>query len=163
MRNKLYSALIVVFSAVFALHVLAVMAADRLFSVSMAAEEGGIAPERGIKLIDIATKLDPGNAELYYRKYKLLLLTGKDAKGSEKAVLLKRRLHALGHCINLCPSRAVYHIFYGLTVARMTARPNAQTRQIILSELRKASELNPSNSRYKKRYLRYLERFKPQS
>jgi len=145
MNNKLTKTAIIIFTLIFALRVITIFAADRLYSMSLSAEEGKRPVEQALNLLTRATKLDSTNADLYYQKYLTLTprLTTHDPK---------LRLQALKHCINLVPSWAVYHLYYGLMLEKMFQNPNSLTSELILSELQKATKLKPSSELYKKIY-----------
>ncbi len=63
----------------FAGTVISVFSADRLYSMSLAAENGTRPVERGIALINTAIHLDPLDARLYSQKYQLMGLITQDA------------------------------------------------------------------------------------
>ena len=72
MKYKVVRYTIIILSVIFAIRVLSIFIADRLCSMSMAVESGKITPDRGVKLLNIAIKLDSQNADLYFRKYQVL-------------------------------------------------------------------------------------------
>ena len=134
------------------------MTADRLYSMSMAAKVGDIAPEQGVAYLNVATRLDSTNAALYYQKYKILHLLAKNEIRHTKYDIREQQLHLLRRCINLCPSWAQYHLLYALTAERLSTRPNIFTQQLILSELEKATTLKPYSPMYKDIYQKYLSK-----
>jgi hypothetical protein len=163
MSNKLTKITIIIFSIIFAIRVVTIFGADRLYSMSLAAETGKITPDAAIKLLDVATNLDSTNADLYFRKYEILNLKTQNATTQQRnnAITQQRnnaitqQLRLLTKCINLCPSWSAYHLYYALTLKRMSPKPNLITRQLILSELESASDLKPYSSRYRQMYERY--------
>ena len=148
MKNKLMQLILILFSLVFAIRVLTILTADRLYSMSPAAETGKITSDRAIVYLDLATTLDSTNADIYFQKYKVLDLKQKNSILNTRYSILKKQLHLLRHCINLCPSWPRYHLTYALTLERMSPIPNLMTRQMILSELQKATTLKPYSSLY---------------
>jgi len=153
MKQKLTKYIIILFSVVFAIRVLTIFAADRLYSMSLAAEKGIISPNKAITYLDYAISLDSTNADLYYQKYKIL--RGLSPKGTvldEDRNLHKKQLHTLRKCINLCPTLSRYHIFYAFTLKRMMPKSNPMTRQMILSEMKKAVQLKSYSKLYGKIY-----------
>ena len=159
MKNKLYNGVLIIFILIFALRVITIFIADRCYSMSMSAEKGKITPDQAITLLNIATKLDSTNANLYYQKYELLNLRTTDDQRPTTDETLRQQLHLLRTCINLCPSWPAYHLFYALTLNKFSSNPNVVTRKQILSELQKASELKPYSELYSKIYKRYLEKY----
>jgi len=137
---------------IFALRVITIFTANRLYSMSLAAEEGERPVSQALNLLITATKLDFTNADLYYQEYITLnpRLTTQDP--SPMTYDPKLRLQALKHCIDLTPSWPVYHLYYGLMLKKMSQTPNPLTRDLILSELQKASELKPSSELYQNIY-----------
>ena len=146
--------LLILFSITFAVRVISIFTADRLYSMSMAAEKGSISPETALKYIDIATNLDSTNADLYFQKYQILELSSRALVPSEvegrpeaesrdlkneiqdtRYEIRKQQLHLLRTCIDLCPTWPRYHLTYAMTLERMSPTPNLMTRQKILSEL----------------------------
>ena len=142
----------VVFSAVFALRILTIFTADRLYSMSLAAETGKISPEKGLKIISTAVMLDPSNAKLHYEKCEILELEIKDKKRKQRNILFEKQLHILRRCINLCPSWAAYHMHYALILSRMSRNPNMFTREMINSEIEQSIELKPYSKLYRRIY-----------
>ena len=160
MKDKRIKLLIILITVIFAVRIVTIFVADRLYSMSMAAEIGRISPEQGIGYLNIATKLDSTNADLYYQKYKILSVSTQTANRKPQTELLKRQLHMLRRCIQLCPSWPAYHMFYALTLNRMSPKPNVMTRELILSELKKAADLKPYSTRYHQIYQNNLNRYK---
>jgi hypothetical protein len=159
MKNKILKSIIVVFSLVFAMRVITMLTADCLYRMSKVAEEDKIPIDRGVACLNIATKFDPANADLYFRKYELLDIKAKNQKPTIKNEIRKQELTLLRQCVQLCPSWPAYHLFYALTLGQMNTRPNFITQQKILSELEKASELKPYSTLYRKIYKTYLNKF----
>lgn len=160
MKYKVVRYTIIILSVIFAIRVLSIFIADRLCSMSMAVESGKITPDRGVKLLNIAIKLDSQNADLYFRKYQVLDIKEKDAEPLLVNKSIKYQLELLKRCINLCPSWADYHTYYALTLQKMTSNPNIVTRELILSELKKASELKPYSELYRKIYYKHIIAYK---
>ncbi len=163
MKNKHIKTLLTVFTVIFALRVVTIFAADRLYSMSLAAEVGKIAPDRAVSMLDAAIKLDSANAELYYKKYEILNRGTKSDKNDVQRTMYeirKRQLNLLKKAINFCPSWPAYHLRYALTLKRMVKYPNVQTRELILSELKKAVELKPFSELYMRIYKKYVEKLK---
>lgn len=152
MKNKVIRYSIIVFSMVFMVRIITIFTADRLYSMSLAAEEGKRAPEEAITMLNIATTLDSTNVNLYFMKYEILEL-------KTKSDILKKQLHILKKCIDLCPSWPAYHIYYAFTLKQMSLKPNIVTKELILSEFKKAAELKPYSPMYKKLYQKYLNRY----
>ena len=164
MKDKAIKLIIVLFTIVFTMRVVTVFIADCLYNMSMAAEKDKIPTSRGIELLNIATKLDSTNANLYFKKYEFLDIQAKKLKGEERYKtydIRKQQLYLLRQCIQLCPSWSAYHLYYALTLGQMSSRPNIVTKEKILDELKKASELKPYSELYGKIYKSYLKRFLP--
>ena len=163
MKDKAIKLIIVLFTIVFTMRVVTVFIADRLYSMSMAAEKGRIPVSRAVTFLNIATKLDSSNANLYYQKYELLELSLRGAKAdeaiSQNDMRRKQQLHLLRQCIQLCPSWPAYHLFYAFTLKKMSPNPNIVTQGQILSEFKKAAELKPYSELYRKIYKSYLKKF----
>ena len=153
MRNKVIRYCVIIFSIVFAVRVITIFTADRLYSMSLAAEQGEREPGEAITmLLNIATILDSTNTKLYFLKYEVMQLkTENDIR--------KHQLNLLKKCIDLCPSWPEYHLYYAFTLKQMTLKPNIVTEELILSELKKATELKPYSPIYKKLYQKYLTRY----
>jgi len=161
MKNKLIQLTIILFSLAFATRVITVSATDRLYSMSLAVEEGAISPNKAITYLDYAIRLDSTNADFYYQKYRVL--SGLSPKGTvpdEERKVQKQQLHFLRHCINLCPPWPRYHLNYALTLSKMSPRANLMTRESILSELKKASDLKPYSPLYQRIYQARLNIYK---
>lgn len=146
--------LIVVFSIVFGAGVITIFTADRFYSIGITDNNPKLRPEDAIKLLDIAAKLDPMNANIYFQKYKIL-----EDKVFVEYDLKKEKLNLLKRCINLCPPWPDYHIYYAVTLRRMVKSPNAQTKKLILSELSKSVKLKQNSDLYKEIYDKYEEVF----
>ncbi|MFH1878943.1 MAG: hypothetical protein ABH883_09070, partial [Candidatus Omnitrophota bacterium] len=127
----------------------------RLYSMSSACEKGGITPDLAIRLLDAASMLDPDNVDIYMRKYAFIRQMIKKEKGHRNRKLLKKELHILKKCVNLCPTVPEYHFYYALTLKIMSPEPNDMTRGLILSELEKAYSLKPNSDFYRKIYEKY--------
>ncbi|MFH1665504.1 MAG: hypothetical protein ABIA77_05110 [Candidatus Omnitrophota bacterium] len=155
MKNRAIKTALIIFSVVFALRILTIFSADRLYSMSLAAETGKITPDRAIGLLNEAINLDSANANLYYRKYELLnlkLKKGQVKPGEDRKYIFKQELNLLKECINLCPSWPAYHLHYALTLKQMSPHPNIMTKARIQSEFQKAAELKPFSDLYQKFY-----------
>lgn len=165
MINRLIKSILVIFSVVFMLRVLTIFVADRYYSMSLAAEKGKITTDRARDLLNIAIRMDSSNADLYSRKFRILVLELKNIpKGTHPSSRIKRHdiyeqmLPVIKHCIQLCPSWPKYHLQYALTVKKMSFRLNAPTRELILSELLKAAELKPYSELHRKVYEKYRQK-----
>ena len=154
MNTRILKLTIIAFSIVFVALIITEFISDRLYSASLKAEEGDITTQKALTLLDYAIKLDPTNAELYFRKYELTRETRKD-EGVK--VPTKKELFLLKKCIQLRPFWPKYHFCYGLTLAKMNPHPNAITRELVLSELKKAAELKPFSKLYQNTYQARLE------
>ncbi|MFC1548333.1 hypothetical protein ACFL5E_00065 [Candidatus Omnitrophota bacterium] len=159
MTDKTIKYILITFTVIFAIRVTTIFTADRLHSMSMAAETGRIPVDRGVALINIATKLDSTNTNLYFKKYELLDIRAKDNSQFTTHNLHKEQLHLLERCIDLCPSWPAYHLYYAFTLIGMRPQPNILTQELILSELKKSTELKPYSALYRKIYKRYLEKY----
>jgi len=160
MKNRTIKIILILFSIIFALRVITIFTADRLYSMSMAVETGKIPADRGILFLGVATKLDSTNAKLYFQKYEILRgLSPKGTVPDEEHKIQKQQLHLLKKCIDLCPSWAAYHIYYAFTLRALSPKPNIITRDMIASEFKKASDLKPYSPLYCKIYERYIEPF----
>jgi len=152
---------ILLFSLIYAAIVLTTFAADRLAAMGQ---------------IETAIKLDPVNAELYFRKYELLNLSSREAEGDEaisKSPGLKPRasspnpasdiqkqcLQLIKHAIDLRPLWPEYHLYYASTLEQMTPGTNFITRQVILGELKKAADLKPYSPSARKIYEKHLNSY----
>ena len=164
MKIKLLKIAIIIFSVLFAIRVTTIFTADRLYSMSLAAETGKITPGRAILLLNIASKLDSSNANIYYQKSEMRSLEYNEKRDSFSPIALRHnikkfQLQALAKCIDLCPSNALYHAAYAVTLKQMTPKPNITTKSIILSETKKSTELIPVSDEYKSIYEYYLDRY----
>lgn len=158
-RDRILKSIVVLFSALFFAVVLMIFTADRLYSASLLAENGRISPAKAAQLIDIALKLDPSNAELYLREYELLNMELEKAGVKARGKIYTRELYVLKRCIDICPSWPAYHIYYALTLEKMTPRPNPVTREMILRQMKQAVELKPSSELYRGIYEKYMRGF----
>jgi len=156
MKDVLFKMLICIFSLIFGIRVFTIFLVDRLYSMSLSAERSGYPGSREICLLDAAAKLDPSNADLYFKKYEILGL--KEKAGGRNPERLKRRLEALRKCIQLCPSKPSFHLHYAYLFKRMFATPNLQTEQLIISEIKKARDLKPYSELYRKIYEKHLNK-----
>jgi hypothetical protein len=176
MKKFVTNAIIIIFSLTFAVRVVTIFAADRLLSIASTAKEGPVAPEKALDLLNLATKLDSTNAELYYKQYELLNLSLREAaaihpslRGAEAIpktsrprdvkAIRKTQIHLLRTAIALRPLWPKYHLSYGLTVGRMSPNPNIVTRRLILSELKKAADLKPYSTMYQNIYKKYAAKY----
>ncbi len=156
--SKTIRSIVVVFSILFFIRVATIFTADRLSSISMLAEKEKINREIALSLVNISIKIDSANADIYMRKYDILQDIIRNDGRDKRYVLLERQLHTLRRCIQLCPSWPAYHMYYAVTVRRMSPQPNIQTRKLILSEMEKGTRLKPYSKRYSKIYKRYLQK-----
>ena len=152
MKGKIIKYSIILFSIVFAIRVVTIFTADRLYSMSLGIEQGAGEIVAVIAMVNSATKLDSTNADLYFIKYELLKL-------KTKTDIRKQQLHLLKKCIDLCPSWPEYHIYYAYALKQMSLKPNIVTKELILSELKKATELKPYSPTYKKLYDKHLTHY----
>jgi hypothetical protein len=166
MKKFVTNAIIIIFSLTFAVRVVTIFAADRLLSIASTAKEGPVAPEKALDLLNLATKLDSTNAELYYKQYELLNLSLREAEAIPKTsrprdvkAIRKTQIHLLRTAIALRPLWPKYHLSYGLTVGRMSPNPNIVTRRLILSELKKAADLKPYSTMYQNIYKKYAAKY----
>lgn len=160
MVNRSVQMVLIVFTLIFGCCVLSVFSADRLHSMSLAVESGKISAERGIALIDAAIKLDPLNAELYSRKYRIFFDEAKKKKLKSGDLSYEIRLQFMARAIALCPAWPAYHFHYALTVEKVTPRLSKMAVQHMLSEFKKAAELGPTTQRYKDQYESRLKKYK---
>lgn len=153
MKNKLIQITIIAFSAVYLAVAVSTFTGDRLYSMTFSVETRKRTIDNAIGLINAAIMLDPGNAELYFRKYELLFLLLQANEMSEaipKNEIRKQQLFLLKKCIELRPFWAKCHLLYGLTLKNMYTRRNFITQQLINSELKKAVKLKPSSEKYQR-------------
>lgn len=153
MKNRIISYCIIIFSIVFLVRVITIFTADRLYSMSLAVEQGKRKSELAITMLNIASTLDSTNADLYFLKYEIL--RGENASNAQK-----QQLNLLKKCTDLCPSWPAYHLYYVLTLIQMSPQPNIITKERILSELKKAKELKPYSLVYMNLYQKYSKRYK---
>ena len=151
---------IILFTLIFGFRVFTLFIADRLYSMSMAAEEATIHIDRGVNMLDAAMRLDSTNVDIYIQKYELLDIKLRRGDGGIKNQVLKEQLQLLRESINLYPTWPTYHMYYALTLKRIAPNPNILTQQAILSEMKKAVDLKPHSELYRKIYKRYLTGFK---
>ena len=152
MNDRSLKLILIIFSVVFLARVATIFTADRLYSMSFAAEAGGITPVRAINLVNTAIALDNNNADLCFRQCELLQLEVKEKNRRKIKIIRKNQLHTLKDCIALCPSWPRYHLYYALVLKKMAKNPNPQTRELILSELKKAAKLKPFSKLYRDIY-----------
>jgi len=156
MLNRIIRLFIVIFSILFALRVITFLASDRLYSMSLSAKS----PEEGIELIQTAEALDSSNAELYFSEFKLLeSIISRSEDHDLIKTYRKRQVFLIKKAIDLSPSKALYHMYYAITLRRMSPNPNAVTKSVILSETQKASELRPYSEIYARILAGQRERF----
>jgi len=62
----------------------------------------------------------------------------------------KKRLFA--KAIEIEPAKAEYHMSYALDLIKNNQNPNTSTSELILIQLKQASELNPSSKKYREIY-----------
>ena len=164
MKSKVIRYGIIIFSIVFAIRVITIFTAERLYSMSLAAERGKRATEEALTMLNTAIKLDPKNAELYFRKYEILELSSRARPEAEMRDLMqnirKKQLYLLKKCMDLCPSWPGYHMYYALTLESMSPNPNIMTQSVILSELQKAASLKPYSKLYHQIYQKYINIYK---
>jgi len=155
MNKRLIRTFLILFSLLFMIRTLTIFTADRLYSMSMSAKTGIIIPQKSISLLNIATKMDSTNAEIFSGKFDLYNIELKNLKKepyhsalSKRNLILKNQLNIMKRCIDLCPSWAAYHLYYGLTLSRMSIKPNIITQDTIVDQLRKSVELKPNSDLY---------------
>jgi hypothetical protein len=146
-----------IISLLFAALVLTTMAADRLVALSFRTSPGTFTLEERLELIKKAIKLDQLNAELHFKKFQILQEI-RLKKGERRPH--KSELYAIKDAIDLRPLWPKYHLYYGLVLEKMNPDPNIMTKQLILSQLKKAHELKPYSSLYEKKYLEYTEKYR---
>ena len=156
MKNLITKLTVILFSAVFAALVLSTFVSDRLIALSFRSGRGVYTPEEKLVLVNTAIKLDPLNAENHFRKF-MVLQDIRVEKGLKRPH--KTELYAIKDAINLRPLWPKYHLYYGLILEMMNPDPNIMTRQLILSELEKASSLKPYSALYKEKYAKYLKKY----
>lgn len=152
--------LLIIFSLIFAIYTGMVFVSDRLHSMSLAVESGKISSQQGIAFIDAAIRLDPLNAGLYSRKYRIFFDDAKKKKLKSGDLSYEIRLQFMASAIALCPAWPAYHFHYALTVEKVTPRLSKMAVQHMLSEFKKASELGPTTQRYKDLYNAALNKYK---
>lgn len=161
MKKRLIADFIIIaFSLLFAARVMTIFAADRMYSMSLASKKGQRPAESAADLLGAAIKLDSSNAELYAVKSRVLEPVARE---SDTHDIRKTQLALLKSAIELRPLWPKYHLEYGVTVGRMSTRPNIMTRQLILSQFKKAAELKPYSSMYRGIYQKYLDAHPPQT
>jgi len=133
----------------FAAVILTTFAAERLSAISFRPAFFSLTMDERIELMDRAIGLDPLNAEFRFRKF-ILLQRKRLSEGN--AIPHKTELYAIKEAIDLRPLWPKYHLYYGLVLDRMSPNPNVITRQLILSQLKKAAELKPYSELYGKIY-----------
>ena len=146
---------ILTFSAIFLCQVSLIFVSDRLYSMSLALEAGKISTDKALNYINTAVKLNPSNANLYFRKYEIVEIKLKSQKNDVREIYINQ-INLLRHCIDLCPSWPAYHMYYALTLNKLRPAPNLITKETILMELEKASELKPYSKLYLDIYDRYV-------
>lgn len=162
MRNRAARLTFIVFSVLFAIRVLSIFVADQHYNRTMPSKRRQSTPQQAMVLLDVARKLDSTNAKIYFREYEMLealYRSPETVEGMSKAYINKLQLLALRRCINICPSQALYHIDYAITLKRMSPNPNIITKDLILSEVHKAARLRPYSELYQKIYRKYLKKF----
>jgi len=102
--------------------------------------------------MNTAEALNPINSDIPYVKFTILNDKFNKARGltyRERVELLDNGLRELKKAINLRPTEASYHMFYGLALLkRYPIRKGASYGQA-KRELLKARELNPASEKYK--------------
>jgi hypothetical protein len=154
--SRIAKTIIIILSTVYAIVVASTFVSDRL--VAAAFRQGNIAfsLDEKLNLIEKAIELDPFNAELYFKKF-IVMQEMRIISGKRKPH--KTELYAIKNAIDLRPLWPKYHLYYGLVLEKMSPNPNIITRNIILSQLKKAAELKPYSQMYGEEYLKYLEKY----
>jgi len=154
LKTRVLKFLILIFSTIYAIRILTIFTADRLYSSTFNLVNKTEVLEDAVQRLDYASRIDQLNAELYFRKYELLrkirILRGVKKPYAEELQLLRE-------CIQLNPFWPKYHFFYGITLERMNRYPNVLTQKIIPSELEKAAELKPYSDFYQNTYHKYIK------
>ncbi len=155
MRTRFIQVVLVIFSLIYGTLVVTVFTADRLYSSTFNHVNESEILEDAIERLDYAIRIDPLNAELYFRKCELLRKIRK-INGDKKPYA--GELQLLQECIQLRPFWPKYHFFYGVILSKMSQYPNVLTQELIISELRKAAELKPYSEFYQNTYYKYITR-----
>lgn len=106
---------------------------------------------KALKYLDIAQRLNPINSDISYAKFTILNDKFNKAKGltyRERAELLEGALGELKKAINLRPTEASYHMFYGLALLKRYPLRKGVIYEQAKRELLKAHELNPASKKY---------------
>ena len=147
---------ITLLSVVYAAVVLTTFTADRLVALSFRPVFITPTLDQRLSMVELAGKLDPLDGEIPFRKFFIL----QEIRVSERRRSPSRaELHALRDAIRLRQLWPRYQLYYGLLLERMSPSPNIMTRQKILSQLKRASDLKPYSSLYRSKYLDYLEKY----
>ena len=147
---------IIIISIVYAVVVASTFVSDRLIAAAFRQGNISFSLEEKLSLTEKAIELDPLSAELYFKKF-IVLQEMRISTGKRKPH--KTELYAIKNAIDLRPLWPKYHLYYGLVLEKMSPNPNIMTRNIILSQLKKAAELKPYSEMYGREYLKYLEKY----
>ena len=147
---------IIIISIVYAVVVASTFVSDRLIAAAFRQGNISFSLEEKLSLTEKAIELDPLSAELYFKKF-IVLQEMRISSGKRKPH--KTELYAIKNAIDLRPLWPKYHLYYGLVLEKMSPNPNIMTRNIILSQLKKAAELKPYSEMYGREYLKYLEKY----
>lgn len=166
MRKTQIKAIIIIFSIFFGFRVCTLLAAEYFLYTADKLKTNS----RAIEAVDAAISMDSTNAGFYFHKYdlledeiKALSIKGKESIGRSKYTIKQLRakqLDVLKKCINLCPSWASYHMYYAYTLKFIARDPNVITRERILSQLKKATQLKPKSKLYRRIYKNNLNAYK---
>ena len=104
-----------------------------------------------VKYLEASGLLNPLNSDISYAKFNVYNEKFNKAKGlvaPEKIELLNDALRALKRSIDLRPTEASYHMFYGITLLKRYPLKSGVIYKEAKRELLKASELKPVSKRY---------------
>lgn len=106
---------------------------------------------KALGYLDASEKLNPLNSDIPCTKFIFLNDKFNKAKGlthREKVELLDKGLLELKKAINLRPTEASYHMFYGLALLKRYPIRKGVVYEQAKSELHKARELKPASRKY---------------
>jgi len=107
---------------------------------------------KALKYLDTSEALNPINSDIPYAKFIIFNNKFNKAKGltyREKVELLDSGLSELRKTINLRPTQASYHMFYGLALLKRHPLRKGSVYEQAKSELRRARALKPASKKYK--------------
>ena len=155
---KIAKFLIAILSVAYIFVLLSLCTANFCYNQSTLFKQEGMPFDKAYSYINLAIRLNPLKSEYHYQKYLLLNDKEQNAKGlnrKEKLGLLDETLTDIRKAIDLEPSNASYHMYYGLSLIKRYPRRGGKISVLINEELGKSRALKPMSSQYKETFTKY--------